>query len=119
MSTLLKVLLGLLIALPMTAYVVGSLAASSSDRPSRLDPVVITGAPTTSGTSTARPSPRPTTRPSSRPEGDDRDDDDEVRVLTPRPSQLGGDDDRDDDRDDDDQDDDDRDDDAGDDDGDD
>lgn len=114
MSTLLKSLLALAVALPLGAFVTGTLVASGDEPPAR-DPVII-------DENTVPPSGRPTDRPEpgGTPTGDDDDDhggdDDDIDVITPRPGDVGddhsgpgggGDDDDDDDRGDDDDDDDD------------
>jgi hypothetical protein len=103
MGTAWKVVIGLVLVLPMTAYVVGSLVAVA-DEPPEHAPIIVeeqTQAPSDSG----RPSGRPTDRPSDE-ESDDRgrnrgpgggDDDDETpEVITPSPSEFDDDDDDDD-----------------------
>ncbi|WP_245916711.1 hypothetical protein [Nocardioides gansuensis] len=84
MSSLVKVLVVLALVLPMMAYVVGSLVASGAGEPSDRDPVIIRDAPA------SEPAPRGA-RPRA-PDDDGREtDDNEVRVVTPRPSQVGSD----------------------------
>lgn len=125
MSTFLKVLVGLLLTLPLGAYVAGTLVASQADIPDERDVVVVESS-TTQGPSTAQPSGTPSGRPdddrTDRPDdkggvrdhdrnddkGGDRDDDDDadVRVIRPTPHDVDDDgdddaDDRDDDTDDD------------------
>lgn len=128
MSTWAKYLIALALALPMGAYVAGSLMASAADDPVNHNPVQIQDAPGRSGqddqTGTPRPSKEPTRRPDrpsetatdddsdgsevgtsddTRDEDDDGDvDDNGVRVVTPQPIRVDGDDDDDagDDRDD-------------------
>lgn len=127
MSRTLKILLGLALIVPMAAYVVGSLVASSADAPADRSPVIIQDAPQDAGES-ATPRKKkgegPTNAPRGTKRGPDSDGDDrngaddrrEVKgdnpptVVTPKPTPVGGDDDdddnddRDDDRDDDDDD---------------
>lgn len=108
MSTWVKYLIGLALALPMGAYVAGSLMASAADDPVNRDPVQIQDAPSDSSRDddgrTPRPSDGPTRTPrppgdandDAVPDGDTDDDDDDngVRVVTPQPTRLdGGDDD--------------------------
>lgn len=103
MSTFFKVALGLLLTLPLGAYIAGTLAASQADMPDQRPAVVISQ--TTSGTAgpseTARPSPRPKPSPTASPDDSDDDsrddsDDDGVRVVRPTPREVDDDDHRDD-----------------------
>lgn len=103
MSTWVKYLIGLALALPMGAYVAGSLMASAADDPVNRDPVRIQDGPS----QTPRPADEPTRKPPGAPddepgedrEGGDDDSDDDVddngvRVVTPQPTRVdGGDDD--------------------------
>lgn len=86
MSSLVKALVILALVLPMTAYVVGSLVASGGKEPSDRDPVIIQDPPVMEPAA-----PRETRTPTP---GDDEGarDDNEVRVVTPRPTQVGSDD---------------------------
>lgn len=114
MSWFWKAFVVMLLALPVGAYVTGSLAGSQADLPDRLTPVVVED-PQPSAPST--PDPTPGTSPRATPGGDGDDDrrgegrrgddgrgddgdDDEVQVIRPEPDDVG-DDDRDDGRDDD------------------
>lgn len=103
-NTLLKVLLGLLLVLPLGAYITGTLVASQADVPTHRDPVVVDG--TLSGTGSdpaatpsgagmspsASPSPRGDDDPDDPDDPDDSDDsddsDDEVRVIRPTPHEV-------------------------------
>lgn len=118
-----KVLIGLAVALPMLAYVAGSLAASEP-QDSRHSPVILEPAPTDASGSPddkapqgkkgnkSGQKPKPAPPPRTTPPRTDDDDDDGPRVVRPRPDDLDDDsDDRGRDRDDDDDDDDDGDDD--------
>ena len=90
-----KLVVGLVLLLPMTAYVVGSLVAAA-DEPRQHDPIIVeerSQAPSDAG----RPSEKPTVRPS-----DDENDDhgrgrgrggDDDEVITPSPSVMDDDDD--------------------------
>lgn len=110
MSTFFKVALGLLLTLPLGAYIAGTLVASQADMPDQRPAVVISQA--TSGTAgpseTARPSARPKPSPTASPDDSDDDsrddsddsDDDDVRVVRPTPREVDDDDHRDDDADD-------------------
>lgn len=106
-STFFKVALGLLLTVPLGAYIAGTLVASQADMPDQRPAVVISQ--TTSGTAgpseTTSPSPTRSARPKPSPtathdDSDDSDDDD-VRVVRPTPREVDDDDDRDDDSDDD------------------
>jgi hypothetical protein len=88
MSTLMKSLLALAVALPLGAYVTGTLVASGDEPPPR-EPVIIqenTLTPTDQPTRRTEPADRPT-------RSQDDDDDDEIDVITPRPGNVGDDDD--------------------------
>ena len=99
MSTFLKVALGLLLTLPLGAYITGTLVASQTDMPQERAPVVIDSRPTESPTATPAP-PEPSRSPDDK--GDDRDDDrdddsghggdDDVRVVRPTPRDVDDDD---------------------------
>jgi hypothetical protein len=92
-----KVVVGLVLLLPMTAYVVGSLVATAEEPPEHA-PIIVeerTQAPDTSGPS---PSEKPTQKPSDdksdRKDDHGGDDDDETpEVVTPSPSEFDDDDD--------------------------
>jgi hypothetical protein len=80
MSTFWKALVVALLALPIGAYVTGTLVGSQADPPDRRAPIVVedpgpSQSPTPSPTD--RPSPSPTDRPSSGDDADDRDGDDD------------------------------------------
>lgn len=127
-STFLKVAIGLLLTLPLGAYIAGTLVASQATMPERRPAVVITQSASETASTTPTPRPSPSRTPDGRDDDrrgrdddiDDRDDDgdDDVQVVRPTPREV--DDDRDDHDDSDDHDDtddrDDRDDDSGDDD---
>jgi hypothetical protein len=91
------VLIALVIALPMAAYVAGSLVASSSEQPTRREPVIVRDAPepdTGTGSPTSDPSRPPDDDPDDDPddEQDDDDgeqDDDRIRKVTPAPTRVG------------------------------
>jgi hypothetical protein len=91
MSTLMKSLLALAVALPLGAYVTGTLIASGDEPPPR-EPVIMdenTSSPTDRPTRRTEPTDRPT-----RSQDDDADDDDgEIDVITPRPGDVDDDDD--------------------------
>ena len=100
MRTWAKYLAGLALALPMGAYVAGSLMASASDEPGNREPVRISDQPsaprTTEGPRDAERSTGPGRTPA-QPEhdahhddtGEDDDvDDNGVRVVTPQPTRL-------------------------------
>ncbi len=95
MTTFGRVLIGLALAVPMAAYVVGSLAGSSAEEPRPRDPVQISDV-----TESPSPGKRESTPPDDRGDDDgDRDDTDEddngARVVVPQPTRVdGGDDDR-------------------------
>lgn len=92
MATFWKVMLGLALVLPVTAYVAGTLVASSGESPRDLSPVVIEDSPSKAPTPIRR----------DREEPDDRDGTERVQVVTPPPARID-DDDREDDDDDDDE----------------
>jgi hypothetical protein len=93
MSTVWKVIAALALVLPVGAFVVGSLASSSADEPTRRDPVILREAPRESPADPAPIRPRPhqdddpvviAPEPASTDEGrdgvgDDWDDDDDDR----------------------------------------
>jgi hypothetical protein len=83
MKTMWKVLLGLVLVVPMGAYVVGSLAASAADDPAPRQTIEIrepdpTSTPTPAPTRTSAPTPAPTSTSTSKPERTD-----DVEVITP------------------------------------
>jgi hypothetical protein len=91
-----KVVVGLVLLLPMTAYVVGSLVATAEEPPEHA-PIIVeerTQAPDTSGPS---PSEKPTQKPSDdksdRKDDHGGDDDETPEVVTPSPSEFDDDDD--------------------------
>ncbi|MGH3361370.1 MAG: hypothetical protein ACRDOM_02835 [Nocardioides sp.] len=89
MSTLWKVAIALVLALPMTAYVVGSLVASA-DEPTRPEPIIVEeespDPPDRSGTPGDKQSREPGEQDD---EDDDRNDDDGPPVVvTPKPDDL-------------------------------
>lgn len=90
-----KVMVGLAIVLPMVAYVVGSVTASSGGDPVRRDPVYIMDVPETPASEKSRrgtdPSPPPETQAPVDGHDDDADDNG-VRVVTPQPTRVDGDD---------------------------
>lgn len=90
MSMFAKYLIGLALALPMGAYVAGSLVSSASGEPERRDPVIIQDA------EPVPPAPSPAVPPPAPAEGAGGDDVDDngIRVVTPDPARV---DDRDDD----------------------
>jgi hypothetical protein len=118
MSSWVKTLVVLALVVPMTAYVAGSLVASSSYEPRDRRPVIIQDAPSqepervrdTTGTTTTAPSSRPaptrsptgpgTRRSTGQPSPSGTVDDDDATVVLPPPTSV--DDDEDDDGDDDD-----------------
>lgn len=90
-----KVLIGLAIALPMAAYVAGSFVASAPDDPVQRDPVHISDIRETPaaeksplGTEPSAPSSRRTPVNGH----DDDEDDNDVRVVIPKPTRVHGDD---------------------------
>lgn len=90
-----KILIGLAIALPMAAYVVGSFAASAPDDPVQRDPVHISDVREAPGVKGSTGGKKPSAPPSRRTplHGDDDDEDDnDVRVVTPKPTKVDGDD---------------------------
>jgi hypothetical protein len=97
-STFLKVAMGLLLALPLGAYIAGTLVASQSGVAPARPPVVVEGSPSdlVSATSTRSATPSPTAgsmhRTTHEPPEDrrdrDRDDQPEVRVIRPSPHDL-------------------------------
>jgi len=97
-STFLKVALGLLLTLPLGAYITGTLVASQTDMPQERAPVVIDSRPTESPTATPT-SPEPSRSPDDKGDDrkdrdDDRDDDsghggdDDIRVVRPTPREV-------------------------------
>lgn len=110
MSMFWKVAVGLLLTLPMGAYITGTLVASQSELPTERAPIVVTdtsaGDASPSGDVTAKPTEKPAERPTKRGETDDDDNgrrsgddggDDDVRIVRPTPDDLDDDDSRDDD----------------------
>lgn len=94
-STFLKVALGLLLTLPLGAYIAGTLVASQASMPAERRPVVIEA--TTSDTPSATPSRSPSRTPEPTPDdhggerGDDHgggDDDESVHVVRPTPREV-------------------------------
>ena len=82
MRTLSKILVGLVLGVPVSAYVAGSLAASADSDPQPRQTIEIRPA---DSTATTGPSDKPTTQPSGDHSGPGRggDDDDDVEVITP------------------------------------
>lgn len=122
MSAFWKVMVGLLLTLPVAAYVTGTFVASQADLPDRRSPVVISDSPSEGVTPSQAPTRIATEQPEKKPpkstprptqNGDDGDgrraedqDGDKVRIVRPTPKEVGDDDfddddSRDDDRDDD------------------
>ena len=99
-----KVAVGLVLLLPMTAYVVGSLVAAA-DEPREHAPIIVQEQTQTPDQPTQSPSEKPTKKPGDDRKGhdkgddhgDDEGDDDPPTVIPPSPSDLfddhGGDDD--------------------------
>lgn len=97
-STLLKVAVGLLLTLPLGAYIAGTLVASQAAMPSERAPIVIeTTTATTPSASPTTPAPSRTPRPAptAPSASDDHDDDsgiddsdDRVRVVRPSPHDV-------------------------------
>jgi hypothetical protein len=99
----LKIALGLLLTLPLGAYIAGTLVASQVDMPPERAPVVIEASPAESPAATPAnsPSPSPSRSPDDETSGhgdddddDDRsgsghgDDDDDVRIVRPTPREV-------------------------------
>src|SRR3712207_3551286 len=85
MATAWKVLIGVVLLIPMTAYVVGSLVAAA-DEPRQHDPIIIeerTASPDTSPSE--KPSPRKSPSPSDDDDGRGGGDDDDTETITPSP----------------------------------
>jgi len=82
MRTLPKIIAGLVLVVPMGAYVAGSLAASADSNPQPRQTIEIRPA---DSTPTKGPSEKPTAQPSGDHSGPGRgrDDDDDVEVITP------------------------------------
>lgn len=82
MRTLSKVIAGLVLVVPMGAYVAGSLAASADSNPQPRQTIEIRPA---DSTPTKGPSEKPSAQPSGDHSGPGRsgDDDDDVEVITP------------------------------------
>lgn len=102
MGIALKVVIGLVLILPMTGYVVGSLVAAA-DEPQEHTPIIVEEQTRSPGKASTSPSAKPTEKPGEHKgdRGDDRgdddpDDDDSPEVVTPSPDDLfddhGGDD---------------------------
>ena len=98
-----KVVLGLVLILPMTAYVVGSLVAAA-DEPREHAPIIVEEQTRTPDNPSQSPSAKPTKKSDDDDKGRGRgrgrggdDDDDPPEIITPSPSDLfddhGGDDD--------------------------
>ena len=92
MGTAVKVLIGLVLVLPMTAYVVGSLVAAA-DTPQPHQPIIVQ-APTKTPD---KPAPSPSGKPTEKPGHDKNDDhggkgkgndDPGTVIVTPSPSDL-------------------------------
>jgi len=81
MSRLWKIAIGLALALPMTAYVAGSLASSTGAEPGRRDPVIIRDAETPSAPARSSSAADPDTGEV---------DDNGIRVVNPEPTRLSG-----------------------------
>lgn len=88
MSTFLKVAIGLLLTLPLCAYIAGTLVASQADMPGARPAVVISGTPSDAATPRPSPAPSPTRSPDDHDDDHDDDDDDPVRVLRPTPRDV-------------------------------
>jgi hypothetical protein len=97
MGTAWKVVVGLVLLLPMTAYVVGSLVAAAEE-PVQHEPIIVQ-----ERTHTPEPSQSPSKKPTQKPGGDKTDrggddpgDDETPEIITPSPDDLfddhGGDD---------------------------
>ena len=90
-----KILIGLAIALPMAAYVAGSFAASAPDDPVQRDPVHISDvreAPEVDGSTGGKKPASPPSRRTPVNGDDDGEDDNDVRVVIPKPTRVDGDD---------------------------
>src|SRR5690606_35426616 len=104
-SVFLKVAIGLLLTLPLGAYIAGTLVASQASMPEERAPIVVQSTPSSSTTTTTpsrtpRPSAKPTqgrTSPapddrgpddSGHDDSDDRDDSDDVKVVRPSPREV-------------------------------
>ena len=102
MGIAVKVLIGLVLLLPMTAYVVGSLVAAAVEPPQH-DPIIVEEQTQSPDKPRQSPSAKPTQKPGHDKHDDHGggkgkgDDDDPPKVITPSPSDLfddnGGDDD--------------------------
>jgi hypothetical protein len=102
MGIAVKVVVGLVLLLPMTAYVVGSLVAAA-DEPREHAPIIVEEQTRTPGNPSQSPSAKPTDKTDDDGKGRGRgrgrggDDDDPPEVIPPSPSDLfddhGGDDD--------------------------
>jgi hypothetical protein len=98
MGTAVKVVVGLVLLLPMTAYVVGSLVAAA-DEPQEHAPIIVEEQTRTPDKPSQSPSAKPTNKPDDDNSGKGKggDDDDPPEVIPPSPSDLfddhGGDDD--------------------------
>ena len=91
MGTAVKVLIGLVLVLPMTAYVAGSLVAAA-DEPVQHQPIIVqqTKTPDNPGQS---PSGKPTEKPGDKKSAHEQHhgkggDDDPPEIITPSPSDL-------------------------------
>ena len=89
MSTFWNIMIGLMVTLPVGAYVAGNLAGATADQPAPHDPIVIRDARTT-------PLPDPSHKPGSptTPADPDRteDGDDDIEVVRPEPDDVDDDD---------------------------
>ncbi|NUS41973.1 MAG: hypothetical protein HOP97_10145 [Terrabacter sp.] len=96
MGQVTKVLLLLAVVVPVTAYVAGSLASPGAPPPADHSPVILRDAPTTEPAPTTDTTASPSRRPSPRtpaPKPDGQRGGDEARVVTPKPTPVGEDDD--------------------------
>jgi hypothetical protein len=88
-----KVLLGLLLTLPVAAYVAGTLVASQADTPTERTPIVVTGDPS-GGVGSLAGSPASDPTRDDRDDPDDDDDWEDVEEVVPEPDDLDDRDDR-------------------------
>ena len=93
MSTFWKIMIGLMVTLPVGAYVAGNLAGAMADGPAPHGPIVIRDARTTPLPDPSQPAGGPTTpaHPDSRNDGDDDSDgdgDDDIEVVRPQPDDV-------------------------------
>jgi hypothetical protein len=98
MGTAWKVVIGLVLVLPMTAYVVGSLVAVA-DEPPEHAPIIVEERTQAPDKPDKSPTDKPTTKPSDDKSdrgddhGGDDDESDDPEVITPSPSEFDDDDD--------------------------